>query len=74
MVVYVTCLKRKCQCSAYIKRRRAFKTTLNCVLLLKDYFVSALPREVVESLSLEGLKNCGDVAVRDVVSGTVVMG
>jgi len=28
-----------------------------------------LPREVVQSLSLEVLKNCGDVAQRDVVNG-----
>ena len=28
-----------------------------------------LPRELVVSPSLEVLKNCGDVALRDVVSG-----
>jgi len=28
-----------------------------------------LPREAVESLSLEVLKKCGDVALRDMVSG-----
>ena len=33
-----------------------------------------LLREVVESLSLEGSKNCGDVALRDMVSGHGGMG
>ena len=31
--------------------------------------VAQLPREVVESPSQEVLQNCGDVALRDVVSG-----
>ena len=44
---------------------------------IRKYFLSEravrqwhrLPREVVEALSLEVLKNCGDVALRDVVRG-----
>ena len=31
--------------------------------------MAQLPREVVESPSQEVLQNCGDVALRDVVSG-----
>lgn len=31
--------------------------------------VSITPRDVVESLSLEVFKNCGDVAQKDVVNG-----
>jgi len=31
--------------------------------------VAQLPREVVGSPSLEVLRNCGDVALRDVVNG-----
>ena len=31
--------------------------------------VAQLPREVVGSPSMEGFQNCGDVALRDVVSG-----
>ena len=66
---FMWCLEWKCQGNTYIKRRRAFNNSPKCILLLKDSFVSVVPRKAVQSLSLEVLRRRGDVALRDVVSG-----